>query len=421
MKETLLRILKSFGLDKELELYLRLFKRTPRQRFAVIKISGSTLEDNLDVLAKDVGFLTKLGLYPIVVHGCSRQVARALRAAGQNGGRGDRAERLVARTLNRLTDRFVNAVNREGGSAINANDCCLVSAAPPARAGDVGRIAGINTQRLERVCRSGHVPVIGSLGWNGERAVYVDSDALASEIVRRAKPRKFILMTKMGGVFDRENRIMSTLDLQTDMPELARTSAVDAGMLAKLSELRTLLKDMPGTVVEICSPENLLRELFTVAGSGTLLRYGGNFAFKRSFRDVGVKRARRLLEDSFGKALSPDYFRGMVDLVILEKEYSCIAIVKRVRRVPYLDKFAVSQSAQGNGLGKALWHLLRGRYPSLIWRSSIRNPVNEWYFKNCDGAQKRGDWIVFWYGLDARTANRLVPVIASLPRTMAAS
>ena len=82
MKETALKILKSFGLDKELELYLQMFQKTPAHKFAVVKISGSTLEDKMRLVAEDLAFLSKLGLTPIVIHGGGKQIDKELQKKG---------------------------------------------------------------------------------------------------------------------------------------------------------------------------------------------------------------------------------------------------------------------------------------------------------------------------------------------------
>jgi acetylglutamate kinase len=65
-----------------------------------------------------------------------------------------------------------------------------------------------------------------------------------------------------------------------------------------------------------------------------------------------------------------------------------------------MDKFAVSDDAQGEGLGRAMWDVMRGDNPALFWRSRRGNAINEFYFANAEGARKEMEWTVFWYGLD---------------------
>jgi acetylglutamate kinase len=68
--------------------------------------------------------------------------------------------------------------------------------------------------------------------------------------------------------------------------------------------------------------------------------------------------------------------------------------------LPYLDKFAVLDEAQGEGLGRAVWQVMREQHPQLFWRSRHGNPVNPFYYAESDGCFKQARWKVFWYGLD---------------------
>lgn len=45
---------------------------------------------------------------------------------------------------------------------------------------------------------------------------------------------------------------------------------------------------------------------------------------------------------------------------------------------PYLDKFVVSASRQGQGSGEMLWQCLRRDLQTLFWRSRVTNPINPW-------------------------------------------
>jgi acetylglutamate kinase len=71
-----------------------------------------------------------------------------------------------------------------------------------------------------------------------------------------------------------------------------------------------------------------------------------------------------------------------------------------------MDKLAVGEEAQGEGLGRAIWDVMRAENPSLYWRSRRGNGVNEFYFANAEGARKEGIWTVFWYGIDDWAAIR---------------
>ena len=66
----------------------------------------------------------------------------------------------------------------------------------------------------------------------------------------------------------------------------------------------------------------------------------------------------------------------------------------------YLDKFAVLDDAQGEGLGRAVWNVMHEETPKLFWRSRHNNPVNIFYYAVSDGCFKQEKWKVFWYGIE---------------------
>ncbi len=428
MKELTMKILRSFGLDKELDIYLQMFQRTPPHKFAVIKISGSTLESKFGDLVEDLVFLSKLGLTPIVVHGGGSQIDKELSKKGisyekVSGLRVTNSEaiKVISKTINSLSSRLAIEINKQGGHAINATALELIDAekmASDADLGFVGTIKGIQTDKLRELCKEGYIPILGCIGYGSGSVYNINADTVASWLVRAIEPKKFILVTETGGVLDKSGKVISTIDVQLDLPDLISKNVITEGMLLKVREIKALLESSPGTVVEVCSAENLLQELFTVKGVGTFIRYGGNFIIQDSFSGLNTERIKKLLEDSFCKRLVDGYFEMPVKCVMVDKDYTSVMVIKSIEGVDYLDKFAIAKSAQGNGLGKAMWSMAKSRYPSLIWRSSISNPINTWYFKNCDGIEKCDSWIVFWYNLDRAKAGSLIPLISELPKTM---
>ncbi len=428
MKSAVLNALRMFGLDREVALFQRAFSQLPAHRFAVIKLSGKTLESQPQGIAQDLAFLSSLGLTPIVVHGAGSQIDAELSRRGIPVQKIDglrvtdaRTMKVVHRVLDLATTKLVAAINRKGGRAINANGMHLLHAAKrePVDGVDlqrVGAVDRIDSGQLKSLCQSGFIPVLASMAPGDDGWLNVNADTLAREVVRRMKPQKFILITSTGGILDSGGKIMSTIDVENELPALLRQGVITEGMRVKVEEIRLLLQEMPQTVVEICAPDRLLQELFTIKGSGTLLRSGANLRSARSFRGLKKAAIKTLLEESFEKVLVAEYFRQPIERVITEKNYAGIAIVKRLNGKCYLDKFAIAKKSQATGLAKIIWQEVRQAYPDLIWRSSIHNPVNPWYLKQADGSQKSGEWIVFWYGTkpDAATIQKAL----FLPKTM---
>jgi amino-acid N-acetyltransferase len=138
---------------------------------------------------------------------------------------------------------------------------------------------------------------------------------------------------------------------------------------------------------------------------------------------IDLQRLVTLLEDSFGRKLDvDDYLRRTNDNlagVIIAGDYEGCAILtwekpnnidpqtayEEGRFVPYLDKFAVLRSRQGNGgVADIVFNaMIRDCFPDgVLWRSRKDNPVNKWYFERSVGTSKLADcnWAMFWTTLD---------------------
>ena len=73
------------------------------------------------------------------------------------------------------------------------------------------------------------------------------------------------------------------------------------------------------------------------------------------------------------------------------------------------------------GNGRAVWQAMREENPAVFWRSRRGNPVNPFYFAECDGCLKQPDWKVFWYGIDDLGAvARCVAHCGTRPATLGA-
>ena len=110
---------------------------------------------------------------------------------------------------------------------------------------------------------------------------------------------------------------------------------------------------------------------------------------------------KSLIESSFGRSLVPDYFeRTKLLRAYVSENYRAAVILVDTPEGVYLDKFAVLDEAQGEGLGRAVWNVMREQTPELYWRSRHNNQVNIFYYAESDGCIKQEKWKVFWYGIE---------------------
>src|SRR3569832_1898710 len=88
LRSTIVRLLSNMGSAKEIQQYLKRFSQLDAARFAVVKVGGAVLRDDLDTLVSSLAFLQQVGLTPIVIHGSWPQLDAGRAAAGGGGRRG---------------------------------------------------------------------------------------------------------------------------------------------------------------------------------------------------------------------------------------------------------------------------------------------------------------------------------------------
>ena len=269
--------------------------------------------------------------------------------------------------------------------------------------GLVGKVNSINLAPIDASLRAGSIPVIASLGETDEGQILnINADFAANELVRVLQPYKIVFLTGTGGLLDDQGRLIDSINLSTEYEHLMAQPWINGGMRLKIEQIADLLADLPLTSsVSITRPSELAKELFTHKGSGTLVRRGEKVFTHTSWDEVDRARMRALIESSFGRTLVDDYFeRTRPYRIYVSENYRAAMILVEAEGLVYLDKFAVLDDAQGEGLGRAVWQLMRGENPRLFWRSRHGNPVNPFYYAESDGCLKQERWKVFWYGLD---------------------
>jgi acetylglutamate kinase len=416
MRTTIVRLLSNMASAKEIQQYLKRFSQLDAARFAVVKVGGAVLRDELDALVSSLAFLQQVGLTPIVLHGAGPQLDERMKAAG-----------IEKRTVDnlRVTDAAVLAVVRQ---VMRQENLKLVEAlqAQGVRAtsiqsgvfeadyldrdvyGLVGKVTRIDTDGIQAAIKVGSIPVIASLAeTDGGQIVNVNADFAANELVQVLQPYKIVFLTGTGGLLDDKGRVIDSINLSTEYEHLVAQPWINGGMRVKLDQIKDLLDKLPlSSSVSITRPAELAKELFTHKGSGTLVRRGERVLQASTWSELDLPRLRGLIESAFGRRLLPDYFeRTRLLHAYVSQNYRAAVILTdegplHGKPLIYLDKFAVLDDAQGEGLGRAVWQVMRDENSRLFWRSRRGNPVNPFYFAESDGCIKHEKWKVFWYGHD---------------------
>ncbi|SFS04266.1 N-acetylglutamate kinase [Dyella sp. OK004] len=429
-RKTIVRLLSSMGSAKEIQQYLKRFSQLDAKRFAVVKVGGAVLRDDLPALTSSLTFLQQVGLTPIVLHGAGPQLDEELSAAGiekqtVNGLRvtSPRALAIVRKVFQEQNLRLVEALQSMDTRATSVPSGVFTSNYLDRDVyGLVGKVSSINLAPIEASLRAGSIPVIASLGETEEGQILnINADFAANELVRVLQPYKIVFLTGTGGLLDDQGKVIDSINLSTEYDHLMAQPWINGGMRVKIEQIADLLSSLPLTSsVSITRPAELAKELFTHKGSGTLVRRGEKVLRFESWDGIDQARMRELIESSFGRAVVPDYFeRTKPYRIYVSENYRAAMILTKDEGLAYLDKFAVLDDAQGEGLGRAVWQVMREENPQLFWRSRHGNQVNIFYYAESDGCFKQERWKVFWYGLkDFAEIERCVAHCSTRPATL---
>ena len=408
-RQTIVRLLSSMGGAKEISQYLKRFSQLDAARFAVVKVGGAVLRDDLDSLTSSLAFLQDVGLTPIVIHGAGPQLDAELAAAGIAKQTID-GLRVTSPEALAIVRRVFHAQNLKLVEALQAGDAratSIVSGVFEAdyldreRFGLVGAVKRVDLAPIQASLQAGSIPVIASLGETvGGQILNVNADFAANELVQVLQPYKIVFLTGTGGLLDADGRVIDSINLSTEYDHLMQQPWIDGGMRVKIEQIKDLLDGLPlASSVSITKPAELAKELFTHKGSGTLVRRGERVLQADHWGAFDLPRLCGLIESAFGRRLLPDYFETTkLHRAYVSENYRAAVILTSEAAGIYLDKFALLDEAQGEGLGRAVWQVMRDANPRLFWRSRRGNPVNPFYYAESDGCITQEKWKVYWYG-----------------------
>ncbi|MDH3941917.1 MAG: hypothetical protein OET46_13075, partial [Xanthomonadales bacterium] len=166
------QVLSQLGASREARYYLKQYSSDAELQFAVIKVGGAVLEEELESLAAALAFLRNLGLMPIILHGAGPQLDIALSDASietvkRRGLRVTSPEVMeVARpVIYRANRRLVNALDEQGVRAQGIQHGVFVcDYLDQQELGLVGDIRKVDLEAIRDVAHRGILPVVACLG-----------------------------------------------------------------------------------------------------------------------------------------------------------------------------------------------------------------------------------------------------------------
>lgn len=360
--DLVLRLLSSIGNQRDARFYLSLFRAERRESFAIIAVAEAVMREMAEALIVDLRLLARLGLTPVIQFGVIDP--------GQARAHAERvALALAPDVAARVTS--IDKARELAASGVIPLIPTATLASPAASAPD--RAATDRTATDRRF------------------------DRLA-ELAETLQARKIVVLGRKSGLERDGGSTISLVNLTTEYDTLRNVLPPDEAELLRQS-CRLVSAVSHSITISVTSPLDLLRELFTMRGAGTLLRRGSAIARFAHYRQIERARLQVLIESAFSKTLAPEFFEHPVSSLYLADDYRGVAIVEDTACAPYLTKFAVDRRAQGEGVGRDLWRALVSDRPRLYWRSRADNPITRWYQQQCDGMMRAQSWFVFWRGL----------------------
>jgi acetylglutamate kinase len=247
--------------------------------------------------ARDVVLIKQLGINPVVVHGGGPQIAEMLqrlkiKTSYVDGLRVTDAatvevvEMVLAGSINKS---IVTDINQAGGRAVglSGKDGSLIVAEKLSRTvrdpgssierlldlGFVGEPKKINPYILKTFLDSDVIPVIAPTGLGEDGQTYnINADTAAGAIAAALQATRFVLLTDVVGVLDRDGNLLTRLD-RAEIAALIADGIISGGMIPKVE---TCLAAVAGgataaVIVDGRVRHALLLELFTEHGAGSLI------------------------------------------------------------------------------------------------------------------------------------------------------
>ena len=270
------------------------------QQVVLIKYGGHAMGDPAaaEDFAEDIVLLEQSGLKPIIVHGGGPQIGRMLDKLGikSNFEAGLRVtdeatvevvEMVLAGSINK---QIVGWISAEGGRAIGicGKDGNMVQARKAVRMavdpdsnvereldlGLVGEPDRVDRTVLDAVLKAELIPVIAPVAAGADGKTYnVNADTFAGAIAGAMGAKRFLLLTDVPGVLDKDKKLLPELTVE-DCRRLIADGTITGGMIPKIETCIYAIERGVEAVVILDGkvPHAVLLELFTDFGAGTLVR-----------------------------------------------------------------------------------------------------------------------------------------------------
>ncbi len=128
---------------------------------------------------------------------------------------------------------------------------------------------------LDLLEKSDIIPVIAPIGVGAKGETYnINADTVAGAVAAALKAKRFLLLTDVAGVLDKDKKLIAQLTVESAR-ELIADGTISGGMIPKIETCLDAIKGgvEAAVIIDGRVPHAILLELFA-EGAGTLIRRG---------------------------------------------------------------------------------------------------------------------------------------------------
>ena len=261
-------------------------------KVVVIKYGGNAmLGDELKhAVMSDIVMLSLIGVKVVLVHGGGPEISEMLKRVGKKsefvGGLrytdGETAEIVQMVLAGKINKNLVMMLGESGGKALGLSgiDGGMLKCEKhkgEVDLGFVGDVVDVDAGPIEDALAGGYIPVVATVGTDGEGNVYnVNADTAAARIAAAIGAENLVLMTDIRGLLmdkDDEDTLIGEVYV-SDVPSLKRKGIISGGMIPKVDccveAVRRGVKQ--SIIIDGRIPHSILIEMLTNEGVGTLFK-----------------------------------------------------------------------------------------------------------------------------------------------------
>lgn len=256
----------------------------------VVKYGGNAMinETLKQQVMEDIVLLWLIGVKIVLIHGGGPEISELMKKVGKESVFIDglrvtdkEAMDIVQMVLaGKVNKTLVNLLEMKGGKAVGLSGIdgrIIESQAKDEKLGFVGEITKINPRTIEDLLGNGYIPVISTIGCDGDGNTYnINGDTAAAHIAGALSAERLIMMTDIDGIL-RDKEDPSTLIHEITLCEtqkLYSDGIISGGMIPKVECcVEAIHKGVKNVVImDGRVPHSILMELLTDEGAGTLFK-----------------------------------------------------------------------------------------------------------------------------------------------------